>query len=91
MQRVRGPVGGDGPPRGDQGLRRHLPAEDTGDGGGAGLAAEDVLLDLLEVEQIEEFLESLTHGISCIRQGFPGPYRPMSFAMIVFMISLVPP
>ncbi|BFO21735.1 hypothetical protein SHKM778_81230 [Streptomyces sp. KM77-8] len=56
VQGVGGPVLGDGPPGGDQRLRRDLPAEDAGDDGAAGVAAEDVLLDLLEVEQIEEIL-----------------------------------
>ncbi|GHD45881.1 hypothetical protein GCM10010335_51940 [Streptomyces galbus] len=61
MQGVGVPVPGDRPPGGDQRLRRDLPAEDAGHDGGAGLAAEDVLLDLLEVEQIEEVLECLAH------------------------------
>ncbi|CAM5336582.1 hypothetical protein SHIRM173S_12016 [Streptomyces hirsutus] len=95
VQGVGGPVRGDGPPGGDQRLRGDLPAEDAGDDGEAGLAAEDVLLDLLEVEQIEEFLECLAHGVSCTGacrgQGCRTSYRPMSLAMIVFMISLVPP
>ncbi|GLX52507.1 hypothetical protein Shyhy01_54570 [Streptomyces hygroscopicus subsp. hygroscopicus] len=63
MQGVGGPVRGDRAPGGDQRLRRDLPAEDAGHDGGAGLAAEDVLLDLFEVEQIEEFLECLTHDV----------------------------
>jgi hypothetical protein len=50
------PVRGDRTPGGDQRLGRDLAAEDAGDDGGPGAAAEDVLLDLLEVEQIEEIL-----------------------------------
>lgn len=49
-------------PHGDQRLGRHLSAEDAGYDGGLGLAAEDVLLDLLKVEQIEETLKCLAHG-----------------------------
>lgn len=56
VQGVGEPVLGDRPPGGDQCLRRHLPAEDARDDGGAGPAAEDVLLDLLDVEQIEQIL-----------------------------------
>src|SRR5690606_41820270 len=67
VQGVGGPVRGDGPAGGDGGLRGDLPAEDAGDDGGAGPAAEDVLLDLLEVEQIEEVLECLTHGVQLYR------------------------
>ncbi|GAA3062019.1 hypothetical protein GCM10020000_51640 [Streptomyces olivoverticillatus] len=55
VQGVRGAVGGDGAPRGDQRLGRDLPAEDAGhEDGRAGGAAEDVLLDLLQVEQFEQ-------------------------------------
>lgn len=50
------PVRGDRTPGGDQRLGRHLPAEHARDDGGPGPAAEDVLLDLLQVEQIEEIL-----------------------------------
>ena len=45
---------GDRAARGDQGLRGDLAAEDPRDDGGAAAAAEDVLLDLLQVEQIEQ-------------------------------------
>jgi hypothetical protein len=62
------PVRRDGTPGGDQRLGRDLATEDPGDNGGAGLAAEDVLLDRLQVEQIEEILECLAHEVSCIRQ-----------------------
>ena len=57
VQGVGGPVVGDGASGGDERLGRHLAAEDAGDEGRAGCAAEDVLLDLLQVEQIEEGLE----------------------------------
>ena len=97
MQGVREPVGRDRAARGDQGLGRDLAAEDARDDGGPGPAAEDVLLDPLEVEQIEQVLECLVHRVRgpCLT-GHYGPcltasYRPMSLAMIVFMISLVPP
>jgi hypothetical protein len=53
---VRRPVLGDRAPRGDERLGRDLSAEDPGDDGGPGPAAEDVLLDLFQVEQIEEVL-----------------------------------
>ncbi len=56
VQGVGEPVLGDRPPGGDQRLGRDLSAEDARDDGGPGLAAEDVLLDLLQVEQIEEIL-----------------------------------
>ncbi|GAA3233423.1 hypothetical protein GCM10020256_49570 [Streptomyces thermocoprophilus] len=57
-----GPVRGDRAAGGDERLGRDLPAEDPGDDGGAGATAEDVLLDLLQVEQIEEILQCLVHG-----------------------------
>lgn len=56
MERVRVPVLGDGTPGGDERTGRDLSAEHARDDGGPGLAAEYVLLDLLEVEQIEESL-----------------------------------
>jgi hypothetical protein len=82
---------GDGPAGGDQRLGRDLPAEDARDDRGPGPAAEDVLLEPLEIEQLEEDLECLAHGDSVVPAGVGAAYRPMSFAMIVFMISLVPP
>ncbi len=91
VQRVRGPVLGDRPPGGDERLRGDLAAEDPRDDGGPGPAAENVLLDLLEIEQIEEILKCLTHENCCTGQSLRSVYRPMSFAMIDFMISLVPP
>ncbi len=81
MQRVRQTVRGHGAPGGDQGLRGDLAAEDARHEGGAAGAAEDVLLDLLQVEQIEEIRQCL------VQVG----YRPIDLAMIDFMISLVPP
>ncbi len=91
MQGVGGPVRGHRAAGGDERLGRDLTAEDARDDGGAGLAAEDVLLDLLQVEQIEEVLKCLVHGTFSTGRGCQEPYRPMSFAMIDFMISLVPP
>lgn len=68
VQGVRVPVLGDRAAGGDQRLRGDLPAEDPGDDGGPGVAAEDVPLDPLEVEQIEQRLKCLTHMsvLSCV-------------------------
>lgn len=48
---------GDRAPRRDQRLCGDLAPEDAGDDGGAAGAAEDVLLDPLEVEQVEQGLQ----------------------------------
>jgi hypothetical protein len=61
VQGVCVPVAGDGAPGGDEGLRRDLAAEDRRNQGRAGLATEDVQLDL---EQIEQGLECLRHAAS---------------------------
>ena len=94
MQGVGEPVVGDRAPRGDQRLRRDLSAEDAGDDGGPGLAAEDVLLDLLKVEQIEQGLQVPDSWSQFYRPVISGTLQAhvlVSFAMIDFMISLVPP
>ncbi len=85
---MRDAVRGDGPAGRDQGLGRDLAAEDARYQRRPAGTAEDVLLDLLEVEQIEERRQCLVHGG---RVGARIPYRPMDLAMIDFMISLVPP
>ena len=54
--RVHGPAGG------DERLRRHLAAEDALAGLVEVLAAEDVHLDGLEIEQFDELPERLGHG-----------------------------
>lgn len=56
MERVGVPVLGDRTTGGDERLGRDLSAEHARYDGGPGLAAEYVLLDLLQVEQIEESL-----------------------------------
>jgi len=56
VQRVHRPLGRDGPARGDQRLPGHLAAEHTLGGLVGTAAAEDVHLDLLQVEQIEQAL-----------------------------------
>ena len=90
MQRVGGPLVGDGPARGDQRLRRDLPAEDPGHHRAAARAPEDVLLDPLQVEQIEQGIECCAHEENVVQLA-ESAYRPMSLAMIIFMTSLVPP
>ena len=56
------PTGVDGPAGGDERLRGHLASEDPLAGLVEVLAAEDVHLDGLEVEQLDELAQSLGHG-----------------------------
>lgn len=90
VQGVREAVLGHGPARRHQRLGGHLAAEDAGDDGGAGLPPEDVPLDPLQVEQIEQGIQGIRSAVLVVRFGHLD-YRPIDFAMIDFMISLVPP
>lgn len=62
VQGVRRAVLGDGAPGGDQGLGRDLAAEDPGHDGRAAGAAEDVLLDALQVELFEQGEKGVVHA-----------------------------
>ena len=62
MQRVHRPVGGHGPPGGDQRLPRHLAAEHPLDPLVGRPAAEDVHLDLLQVKQVEQLVKRVAHA-----------------------------
>ncbi len=92
--RMRVPVLGDRAPAATRACAatcRRRPRDD-----GRGMAAEDVLLDPLQVSRMRRGLKCLTHAVAVVSCGcfpviFRGPSRPMSFAMIDFMISLVPP
>lgn len=75
MQRVGGPVGGDGAARGYQGLGRDLAAEDPGHEGRTAGAPEDVPLDLLQVEQIEQGVECCAHGTNVAALTDPWTWR----------------
>src|SRR5690606_18612112 len=75
VQRVDVLAGRHGAPGGDEGLGGDLPAEDALDPLLRAAAAEHVLLDLLQVEQVEHFLQGLVHPVPLHvgARAAPGP------------------
>jgi hypothetical protein len=71
MQRVHWPVGGNGTAGGDQRLPCHLAPEDPLPPVVGAAAAEDIGLDLLQVEQVDQAIECLAHVAP--HRRFPGP------------------
>ena len=61
VQGVHPPVGVDGAAGGDERLPRHLPAEDPLALLVRAVAAEDVHLDGLEVQQLEQSVQRISH------------------------------
>ncbi len=59
-------VSGHGPPRGDQRLPGHLPAEHPLHPLVRAAAAEDVDLDLLQIQQIDQVVQSLAHDCATV-------------------------
>ena len=64
MQRVHRPVVGHGPARRDQRLPGDLPAVDPLHGLVGRPAAEDVDLDLLQVEQVQQLVKRVAHELA---------------------------
>ena len=69
--------------RGDQGLAQHLPAEDLRRADVTALAAEQVVLEALEVEQLQQVGESRVHGGRSAQSGGATPSRSRMIGLVV--------